>query len=47
MENLSLTPSTDMQFVTHSTVSRYLFDLNGHYEERANSTGLTYSGPIA
>jgi len=47
ISNLSLTPSTDMQSTSYPTVSRYLFDLGGYYEEKANSTGLTYSGPIA
>lgn len=44
---LSLTASVDMQFATYSTVSRWVWDLDGHYEEKALSTGLTYSGPIA
>ena len=47
IEHKSLTPSIPMRFATYSTTSRYLIDLNGHYEERANSTGLTWSGPIA
>lgn len=47
IENKSLTPSNAMQYATYSTVSRYLFDLDGHYEEISNSTGLTWSGPIA
>ena len=47
IENLSITPSTNMEYGTYSTVSRYLFDIDGHYEEIANSTGLTWSGPIA
>jgi hypothetical protein len=47
MEFVTLTPSNNMQFATQSTVSRYLTDLNGYYEEIANSTGLTWSGPIA
>ena len=45
--NLSLTASVDMRFATYSTVSRWVWDLSGHYEEKALSTGLTYSGPIA
>jgi hypothetical protein len=44
---ISLTASTDMQTGTYSTVSRWVWDLSGHYEEKALSTGLTYSGPIA
>ena len=44
---VSLTASTDMQTGTYSTVSRWIWDLSGHYEEKALSTGLTYSGPIA
>lgn len=47
IEYRSLTPSIPMRFATYSTTSRYLVDLNGHYEEIANSTGLTWSGPIA
>jgi hypothetical protein len=44
---VSLTASTDMQTGTYSTVSRWVWDLSGHYEEKALSIGLTYSGPIA
>ena len=47
MYYLSLTASTDMQTSTYSTVSRWVWDLLGHYEEKALSTGMTYSGPIA
>lgn len=47
IEYKSLTPSIPMRFATYSTISRYLIDLDGHFEERANSTGLTWSGPIA
>jgi hypothetical protein len=43
----TLTASTDMQTSTYSTVSRWVWDLAGHYEEKARSTGMTYSGPIA
>jgi hypothetical protein len=43
----NLTASTDMQTSTYSTVSRWVWDLAGHYEEKARSTGMTYSGPIA
>lgn len=43
----TLTASTDMQTSTYSTVSRWVWDLAGHYEEKARSTGMTYSGPIS
>ena len=47
ISNLSLTPSTNMQSGSYSTISKYLFDLGGYYEEITNSTGLTYSDRIA
>jgi hypothetical protein len=47
IETGTLTASTDMQTSTYSTVSRWIWDLAGHYEEKARSTGMTYSGPIA
>lgn len=46
LDNIILDPTSNIQSLTQSTVSRYLFDLDGHYEEIANSTGLTWSGPI-
>lgn len=42
-----ISPTVDMRFATYSTVSRYVWDIGGHYEEKANSTGLTWSGPIS
>ena len=47
LEFTSITPSTNMSDSDIPTSSRYLLDLGKHFEEIANSTGLTWSGPIA